>query len=74
MTTEAEPQGLRALYIASEAKRRKLNDFPFSDTPEYEEVVDSITNIYKSALEALQHFSVFSTNESIEDISTNDLP
>lgn len=69
-----EPKSLKALFADAEAKRLVLENSYETNTPSYRDNVSSAVRLYNSCLEQISRLSLFSPNESLEDISTSDLP
>jgi hypothetical protein len=70
-----EPRSLKAVFAEAEAKRVALESSPFSPTSEeYRDAVSSAVKLYQHCLELISALSLFSSNESLEDLSTTDLP
>jgi immunoglobulin-binding protein 1 len=69
-----EPKSLKALFADAEANRLALEDTYETNTPSYRDDVSSTVQLYTSCLEQISRLSLFSPNESLEDISTSDLP
>lgn len=71
---EEEPKSLKALFADAEAKRLALESTYETNTAAYRDDVSSTVRLYNSCLEQISRLSLFSPNESLEDISTSDLP
>ncbi|KAK3307080.1 TAP42-like protein [Chaetomium strumarium] len=70
-----EPRSLRALFADAESKRVTLEQTPFNpNSSEYTDTVSSAVKLYQDCLGLISALSVFSPNESLEDIATADLP
>ncbi|EGS21398.1 uncharacterized protein CTHT_0032550 [Thermochaetoides thermophila DSM 1495] len=70
-----EPRSLKALWADAEAKRLSLEttSFPPMST-DYRDAVSSAITLYNDCLTLISKLSLFSPNESLEDLHTNDLP
>lgn len=70
-----EPRSLKAVFAAAESKRLALESSAFSpNSPEYADAVSSAVKLYQDSLARASLLSIFSSNESLEDLSTADLP
>ena len=68
-----ENTSLSALFSASENKRQKLDHLPSAMDPEYATLVEAAIDGYRQCLETVGQVSLFSPNETLEDVSTNDI-
>ncbi|OIW31967.1 TAP42-like protein [Coniochaeta ligniaria NRRL 30616] len=69
-----QPKSLKALFAEAEAKRLALESTYETNTPSYRDDVSSTVQLYNDCLEQISRLSLFSPNETAEDISTSDLP
>lgn len=70
-----EPRSLKALFAEAESKRIALGSFPYApNSSEYSDAVSSTVKLYQNCLTLISALSLFSPNESLEDLSTFDLP
>jgi immunoglobulin-binding protein 1 len=70
---EDEPQSLRECYSAAEAQRKSLeNAFDSTDATFQENLASAIAK-YKQCLKISDEVSIFSPNETLEDVSSSDL-
>ncbi|KAL2133087.1 hypothetical protein VTI74DRAFT_2955 [Chaetomium olivicolor] len=70
-----EPRSLKAVFAEAESKRLALEHIPFvPNSSEYADTVSSAVKLYQDCLNLIDALSIFSPNESLEDLSTNDLP
>ncbi|ETS05364.1 TAP42-like protein [Trichoderma reesei RUT C-30] len=74
MASSDEPQSLRALFEAAEAKRQEVNEAPSATSPKYAEDLAAALKLYAQALDQISALSLFSANEGVEDIATSSLP
>ncbi|KAK5998439.1 hypothetical protein PT974_00818 [Cladobotryum mycophilum] len=74
MASSDEPQSLRALFEAAEAKREDLEASPNAMSPQYAETLDAALRSYSTVLEQISVVGLFSPNEGLEDIATSSLP
>ncbi|KAF4973718.1 hypothetical protein FZEAL_9245 [Fusarium zealandicum] len=74
MTSSEEPRSLRSLYEAAEEKRHALDNAFEATSPAYRADLEAALSLYSRARQQIVAISLFSLNEGIEDISTNDLP
>lgn len=69
-----EPQSLKALFARAEERRLALEGaFEVTD-PNYRDVLTNAIQDYTQCLELISQLRIFSPNESLEDLSTSDLP
>ncbi|KAK4155794.1 TAP42-like protein [Chaetomidium leptoderma] len=70
-----EPRSLKAVFADAESKRFDLESSPFApNSSEYADTVSSAVRLYQDCLSLISALSIFSPNESLEDLSTTDLP
>jgi len=68
-----EPQSLRACYTDAECKRRNLDTIFDTNSDNYQENLTSAIAKYEECVRIAAEVSLFSTNETLEDISSGDL-
>ncbi|KAL2267599.1 hypothetical protein VTJ83DRAFT_4876 [Remersonia thermophila] len=74
-TTDEEPRSLKAVWADAEAKRLALESTSFPpNSPDYADAVSSVVRLYNESLSLISALSLFSPNESAEDLSTSSLP
>ncbi|KAK4146841.1 TAP42-like protein [Dichotomopilus funicola] len=72
---EDEPRSLKNVFADAESKRLTLENTPFTpNSTEYADTVSSAIKLYQESLALASAVSLFSPNESLEDLSTTDLP
>jgi hypothetical protein len=69
----AEPKNLRSLFREAEAKRRSLDDVGSTVSDAFQENLASAITSYEECLKVANEISLFSPNESLEDIASGDL-
>ena len=70
-----EPRSLKAVFGEAESRRIALENSTFrANTPQYFDTVASAVKLYRDSLDLIAALSLFSPNESLEDLSTSDLP
>ncbi|KAL2258759.1 hypothetical protein VTK26DRAFT_7805 [Humicola hyalothermophila] len=70
-----EPRSLKAAFAEAESKRLSLESSSFApNSSEYSDAVSSAVKLYQDCLALISTLSLFSPNESLEDLSTSDLP
>jgi hypothetical protein len=70
-----ESRSLKAVFADAEAKRHALETTTFApNSAEYHDTASSAVKLYQDCLELISALSIFSPNESLEDLSTTDLP
>ena len=68
-----EPHNLRSVYAAAENLRRGIESSFDTNAPAYQAQVTAAIKAYEQCLKIAGHISLFSPNESIEDISSHDI-
>ncbi|KAK4197253.1 putative PP2A regulatory subunit TAP46 [Triangularia verruculosa] len=72
---DGEPRSLKAVFADAESQRIALETQPFTpNSQEYTDAISSAIKNYQESLRLISHLSLFSPNESLEDLSTSDLP
>ncbi|KAL2159935.1 hypothetical protein VTH06DRAFT_2068 [Thermothelomyces fergusii] len=72
---DGEPRSLKDVFADAESKRLSLESLPFApNSSEYADTVSSAVKLYQESLALVGALSIFSPNESLEDVSTTDLP
>ncbi|RMZ72741.1 TAP42 component of the Tor signaling pathway [Pyrenophora seminiperda CCB06] len=68
-----EPQSLRALFSKAEGMREQLSSLYDTNSPTYQENLGATIATYAECLDMAEQISLFSPNETLEDISSSDL-
>jgi immunoglobulin-binding protein 1 len=68
-----EPQSLRGLFSKAERGREDLSSSYETNTPTYQENLGATVATYEECLKIAEQVSLFSPNETLEDISSSDL-
>jgi immunoglobulin-binding protein 1 len=68
-----QPQSLRALFSSAERARQELTSSYESNSPAFQENLSKTIATYEECLKLSEQISLFSPNESLEDISSSDL-
>jgi len=68
-----EPQSLRTCYADAELKRKSLDSIFDTNSDNYQENLSSAIAKYEECVRIAAEVSLFSTNETLEDISSGDL-
>ncbi|KAI2607258.1 type 2A phosphatase-associated protein 42 [Hypoxylon fragiforme] len=69
-----EPKTLKAVFQAAELKRTALERTYESNSPTYHEDLSQALELYQQCIQIINKVSLFSPNESLEDIATSDIP
>jgi immunoglobulin-binding protein 1 len=69
-----EPRSLKATFASAEAKRHDLDHVYDATSPKYRDDLKFALERYQQCLDLISKVSLFSPNESLEDIATTDLP
>jgi immunoglobulin-binding protein 1 len=73
MSDEQQPQNLRELFSQAEARRAALDEAPSSNTSAYQDQLAAAITLYEECLKAADRVSLFSPNETLEDVSSSNL-
>lgn len=68
-----QPQNLRALYESAERARQELASSYETNSPIFKENLSKTIATYEECLKVSEQISLFSPNETLEDISSSDL-
>lgn len=68
-----QPQSLRSLFDAAKASKVSLESRVDSNSDSYRDDVDATIAKFKECQKIVGHLSLFSSNESLEDVATADL-
>lgn len=70
---DEEPRSIRALFLTAERLRNNLSNFPDSNSLTYQENLTNAIATYESCLTLSEQVSLFSPNESLDDVSSSDI-
>ncbi|KAI1168417.1 TAP42-like family protein [Nemania serpens] len=70
----AEPKTLKSAYEAAEGKRLAIEASYETTSPTYQEDIATALQSYKECIQITDKVSLFSKNESLEDLATSDIP
>jgi hypothetical protein len=70
---EDEPKSIRGLFLDAERKRDRLEKSWDSNSAAYQENLSAAIATYEECLRAADQVSLFSPNETLDDISSGDL-
>jgi hypothetical protein len=68
-----EPQSLRSLFASAKEQKDKLGSRGDINTEAYRDDVNATIAKFQECQRQISMLSLFSSNESLEDISTNDI-
>lgn len=68
-----QPRSLRALFSKAERARQELTSSYEPNSPAFQENLTQTIATYEECLKLSEQISLFSPNESLEDISSGDL-
>lgn len=71
---EDEPQSLRSLFEQAEEEQAALANIYDSTSPQYREKLSAAIQSYEKCRRQASELSIFSPNESLEDVATTSLP
>ena len=69
-----DPKTLKSVFAQAEERRLALEGAVEVTEPNYREVLSTAIEDYTECLELLSQLRIFSPNETVEDLSTGDLP
>lgn len=72
--SEDEPQSLRSLFEQAEEEEAALANIYDSTSPQYHEKLSAAIKSYEKCRRQVSELSIFSPNESVDDIATSSLP
>ena len=67
------PRTLSALFASGVSQRNRLATAPETSSSRYQEDLKAAIATFEQCREISEHISLFSPNETLEDISTGDL-
>ncbi|KAL1955150.1 hypothetical protein VTO42DRAFT_8965 [Malbranchea cinnamomea] len=70
---DEQPQSLQTLFASAKAQKASLEEDSPTTNPQYQELLDSAISTFEKCQTLVSKLSLFSTNESLEDIATADL-
>ncbi|CAO2654741.1 Nn.00g114740.m01.CDS01 [Neocucurbitaria sp. VM-36] len=68
-----EPQNIRGLFLSAERTRKELASSYETNTPTYQENLSTAIATYEECLKLSEQVSLFSPNETLEDVASSDL-
>jgi hypothetical protein len=69
-----QPRSIRALFADAERAREDLaNSYDSTNSASYQEKLQSTISTYEECLQLSEQVSLFSPNETLEDVSSTDL-
>ncbi|KAI1108950.1 TAP42-like family protein [Nemania sp. NC0429] len=74
MAAELEPKTLKSAFQAAEGKRLAIEAAYDTTSSTYHEDVTAALGFYEECAQIIDRVSLFSRNESLEDLATSDLP
>ncbi|KAJ6781741.1 hypothetical protein PWT90_07458 [Aphanocladium album] len=74
MSSEDEPQSIKALYAAAESARAALEGHPDPRSPAFAAALAATLAQYTTCRDQIAGVSLFSPNETVEDVATSSLP
>jgi hypothetical protein len=69
----AEPQSIKSLFSSAEHQRKDIEASWDSNTATYQQNLAAVISTYESCLQLANRQSLFSPNETLEDIASGDL-
>jgi immunoglobulin-binding protein 1 len=70
---DEEPKSLRALFLKAEHTRDGLSAFASTNTSSYQEALRTVIATYEASQRQCEQVSLFSPNETLDDVSSADL-
>jgi immunoglobulin-binding protein 1 len=71
---EEQPKSIRALFLSAESARQALSRVSSpTNSPTYQDSLTNTIATYEQCLQLSQQVSLFSPNETLDDVSSTDL-
>ncbi|KAI1916607.1 Type 2A phosphatase-associated protein 42 [Ophidiomyces ophidiicola] len=70
---DEEPKSLQILFSSAKAQKKSLESAPNTNDEAYQDQLDSTLQLFETCHKLIAKLSLFSPNESLEDITTADL-
>lgn len=70
---DSEGRSVQSAFTDAESKRAQLDHYSSSSSPDYQATLTSAIAAFKESAETIDRVSLFSPNESLEDIASNEL-
>ncbi|KAI1956643.1 Type 2A phosphatase-associated protein 42 [Ophidiomyces ophidiicola] len=70
---DEEPRSLQILFSSAKAQKKSLESAPSANDEAYKDQLDSTLELFETCHKLIAKLSLFSPNESLEDITTADL-
>ncbi|KAI0478491.1 TAP42-like family protein [Xylariaceae sp. FL0804] len=74
MAEQPEPRTLKSAFSAAEQKRSALEGVYETSSSSYQDNLEQALQCYEECAHIISHISLFSPNETLEDVATSDLP
>jgi hypothetical protein len=68
-----QPRTVRALFLQGQRERQNLASAYDTNSPAYQEKLNACITTYEECLKLSEQVSLFSPNETLEDIASSDL-
>ena len=68
-----EPKSIRALFLSAGRAREDLSASFDTNSPTFQENLNSVIATYEDCLKLSEQVSLFSPNETLDDVSSSDL-
>lgn len=70
---DEQPQSLNALLASAKAQKEDLEANSPVNNPQYQDKLDATISTFENCQTKIAKLALFSSNESLEDISTSDI-
>src|ERR1700712_1746769 len=70
---ESNSRSLQEAFAEAESRRTKLDEYPSTSAPDYQAALVSTLSSYVECQQIIDRISLFSPNESLEDIASSEL-
>ena len=67
------PKSLQALFSSAKSQKKALESSPSINDPSHEDQLNSAVRAFEACQKLISKLSIFSPNESLDDIATVDL-
>lgn len=69
----AEPESLQDLFVSAKSQKTALESSPSINDPKHEDQFRAAVQAFEACQKLISKLSIFSPNESLDDVTTTDL-
>ena len=70
---EDRPKSIKYLFHTAERARQDLSTYPSTNSSDYQDALRKAIATYENCLKVAEQASLFSPNETLDDVSSSDL-